>query len=467
MPEPPCTDVPSITELDSNSITGAAGEFAADAHSEFEADETLPPSSLAMVLPEAPTEGELASLETPAGALRLPAFRHRNFRLFWAGNLVSLVGTLAQQTAQGWLMRTLTSDPRQIALVAACGTIPIALLTLFAGVVADRVDKRVTLIITNAVAALLALALAALVAFGVIQMWQVALITLGVGVVNAFDIPVRQSFNVEMVGHEDLPNAIALNSAAFNGARVAGPAVGGLLLRLVGMAGCFVVNAISFIALIVGLSMMRLPKVVNTRKAAGFDDIVEGFRFVKGHPVLRLLMLLVAVVSIMGFSFGTLMSVFAKDVFHTDERGFATLMSFNGLGALGAAVVMAANSDVTHKGKRLLLGSFLFCWSVVAFALSPNLTLACFFLVLAGWFLMAFLMTANTMVQTLAPNELRGRVFALYSMALIGTNPIGAALIGQLAHVFTTRIAVALCASLAALFTLGLTLQSPVLWKER
>jgi len=269
-------------------------------------------------------------------------------------------------------MRTLTADPRKIGFVAACGTIPIALLSLHAGVVADRVDKRVTLILTNAVAAILALLLAALVALGIVKVWEVALISLGVGVVNSFDIPVRQSFNIEMVGRDDLPNAIALNSSAFNAARVAGPAVGGFLLHIIGMAGCFVANAVSFLALIASLARMRLPAVERKPRTSALGDIAEAFRYVRAHPTLRVIMLLVAAVSVFCFSFGTLMSIFAKDIFHTDERGFAVLMTCNGVGALGSAVGLAAAGDMTHKGKRLLLGSFLFCCSVAGFAISPT-----------------------------------------------------------------------------------------------
>lgn len=405
----------------------------------------------------------MASMRVPA------ALRHRDFRLFWAGNLVSLIGTMAQQTAQGWLVRDLTPDPFLITLVAGCATAPILVLTLYAGLLADRVDKRRMLMLTNGLAAVLAVALALLVFTGFARVRYIALLTLCAGIVNAFDIPVRQSFNVEMVGREDLPNAIALNSSAFNGARVAGPAVGGFLLHAVGVAGCFFVNALSFGALMLGLSAMRdvAPPAREKREPARARDILEGFNFVRRHEVLWIVTLLVGGISLFAMSFGGLLPVFARDVFHTDERGYSVLMTCNGLGALGAALSLALAGVMRHKGKRLLLGALGFCLSVFAFALAPTLTIACVCLIFAGWFLLAFLMTANTMVQTGAPDELRGRVFSLYSLALIGTSPIGLALVGAMAKAWGPRHAVQVGTGIGALITLGVFFGCRRLWKER
>ncbi|HVF09488.1 MAG TPA: MFS transporter [Abditibacteriaceae bacterium] len=456
--------MPTTSEPDSTSSTLAHSITAAHGAARKAAPAANPPPQQASSgLPSAPTEEQLASAETPP---RFAALRHRNFRLFWFGNLISLFGTLAQQTAQGWLMRLLTEDPLVITAVAACGWLPITVLTLYAGVVADRVDKRRAMLVTNGLSAVLALILAALVWLDVVQVWHVAAVSLAGGVVLAFDIPARQSFNVEMVGRDDLPNAIALNSTAFNSARVAGPAIGGWLLHTVGRAGCFFVNALSFLPLIAGLLMMRLPQPEAPPKDPQSGEFWEGVRFVRGHPTLRLVILLAAVVSVFGMSFTTLLPVFAKDVFDTDERGFSLLMTCNGAGALGSALSLAAAGAMRHKGKRLLLGSFLFCLSVIAFASASSLSLACFFLVLAGWFLFTFLTTANTMVQTLAPDDLRGRVFSLYSLALIGTLPLGALLLGGVARV-NARFAVQLGAVVAAAFTVWIYLRFRRLWKEK
>jgi MFS family permease len=421
-------------------------------------------------LPDQFANSEPAPEEERAGQseARFPAFQHRNFRLFWTGNLLSLIGTMAQQTAQGWLMRdVLTHDPFVITAVAACGTAPILLLTLPAGVLADRVDKRRTLMMTNSASAFLALLLAIIVFFGWTQVWHVALITLGVGIVNAFDIPVRQSFNVEMVGREDLPNAIAFNSSAFNGARVAGPMVGGFLLHAVGMAGCFFINALSFAALIAGLMLMRLQPAQAPGQPMRLLDLLEGYRFVRTHETLWLVTMLVAWVSLFAMSFGALLPVFAKDIFVTDERGFSLLTTCNGLGALGAAVTLAVAGKMRHKGKRLLLGAAMFCLCVIAFASSKSLYTGCVWLIGAGWCLLTFLMTANTMVQTNSPDHLRGRVFSLYSMALIGTSPLGMVFIGALARVWNPRAAVQTGATIAALFAVYVFVRHRALWKEK
>jgi len=415
-------------------------------------------------LPSTPTEDQLHTGDTPP---RFAALRHRNFRLFWTGNLISLVGTLAQQTALSWLVRGLTPDPLTISLVAACTTLPILLLTLYAGVMADRVDKRRGLILTNSAAALLALALGALVWLNVIRVWHVAALSLLMGVVQAFDIPIRQSFNAEMVGRDDLPNAIALNSTAFNGARVVGPAVGGFLLHTVGMAGCFFLNALSFGAIISGLLLQRLPPHEPEHRALSLAEFREGYFFVRRHPTLWLVILLVALISVFAISYSTLLSVFAKDVFRTDERGFSLILTCYGIGAVGATFSLAASGQMRHKGKRLLLGAFLYCWSVAAFAAAPTLTAGCCFLIFSGWFLLTFLTTANTMVQTLAPDNMRGRVFSLYSLALIGTAPLGALFVGASARLWGPRMAVQIGAILAAVCTFGIYVRFRSLWKER
>jgi predicted MFS family arabinose efflux permease len=342
-------------------------------------------------------------------------------------------------------------------------------LTLYAGVVADRVDKRRALMILNIMAATLALVWAGLVRFDWLQLWPVALLSLLGGIVNTFDVPVRQSFNAEMVPADDLPNAIALNSTAFNSARVAGPALGGYLIHALGLAGCFLANAFSFGALIWGLARMKLPPHQSTQGSAGWAGLKEGYAWVRAHEVLWLVTLLVAVVSTCAMSFGTLLSVFAKDVFQTDARGFSLLMSCNGVGALGSALALAFAGKMRHRGKRLLLGAFLFCLSVFAFSLAPNLWIGCFWLIAAGWFLLTFLMTANTLVQTLAPGDLRGRVFSLYSLALIGTAPIGSLFVGALARLpfLGPRGAVCVGALIAVAFVVFVYWRFRRLWKLR
>ena len=398
---------------------------------------------------------------------RFAAFTHRNFRLFWGGNVVSLVGTLAQEAARGWLVRTLTADPLTLTLVAACGTLPILLLTLYTGAVADRVHKARGLIVTNSAALILALLLWALTALGWVQIWQVAAIAFAVGVVNAFDVTMRQSMNLEMVGREDLPNAIALNSTAFNGARVLGPAVGGALISGVGIAGCFLLNALSFVPLIFNLRRMKLPEVERSKGRANFAEVREGFDWIRAHPILAPTTMLIAVCSFFAFSAGNLFPIFAKDVFQSDAGGFSLLLTTSGVGALLAAAQLAASGTMRHKGKRLLGGALGFCVCIAAFALSPTLPIGCAFLGLSGYCLLTCLMTANTLVQVAAPDNLRGRVFSFYSMALIGMAPVGAIWIGAIAKCFGPREAVVLSAGAAAAWTLWTYLRHRVVWKER
>jgi predicted MFS family arabinose efflux permease len=273
--------------------------------------------------------------------------------------------------------------------------------------------------------------------------------------------------NVEMVGREDLPNAIALNSTAFNGARVAGPAVGGFLIHTLGMAGCFALNAFSFLALIFNLRRMDLPPMEKSKRAAGLSEIREGFAFVRGHPTLWPTTLLVAICSLFALSFSTLMPVFAQDVFKTDARGYALLLASSGAGALSSAASLAFVGNMKHKGKRLLGGALAFCACVIGFAFAPSLILACFWLFASGFCLLTFLTTANTLVQTTAPDALRGRVFSLYSLALIGAAPIGALWVGAAAKVCGPRVGVALGAMLAAIWTIGTFWKCRALWKEK
>jgi MFS family permease len=400
--------------------------------------------------------------------MAFPAFRHRNFRLFWSANVVSLIGTLAQDAARGWLLaKNLNADAFTVSLVAACSTAPILLFTLYAGAVADRVNKTRGLFLTNCAALLLAFAMYSLIVTDSIQVWHVAVIAALVGLTNAFDIPIRQSMNIEMVGREDLPNAIALNSTAFNGARVLGPAVGGYLIQAFGTANCFLLNALSFIPLLVNLRRMDLPTPELDKRRPSFEDIKEGFYFVRMHPILWPVTVLVAIASIFALSFSNLMPIFAKDVFKTDERGFAFMLSSSGLGAVTAAGSLALAGKMRHKGKRLLGGAFAFCIAVAGFAYSPSLPIACAFLFASGYCLLTFLTTANTIVQVASPDELRGRVFSLYSLALIGSAPLGALFVGSCAQLLGTREGVFLGAVLGGVWTLGTFFYRREIWKEK
>jgi MFS family permease len=410
-------------------------------------------------LPDAPA--------TAAAPLRFAAFSSTNFRLFWVGNAISWTGSLAQQTAQGWLVRQLTPDPRAVTLVAACATLPIIFLSLHAGAVADRVDRRRALLGIGLIGGLLAALIATLIWLQIIQVWHVVLFSLASGALAAFEIPIRQSFVADLVELEALPSAIALNSTAFNTARVIGPALGGILISGLGLAGCFYANAFSFVAIIAGLLLMKLPQHHAVRTPLSLLTIWKGILFVRRHETLRLIILLVAVVSFWAMSFSALLPVFAKDVFHTDARGFSIMMSGNGLGALIAAMSFAASREMRHSGKRLLLGAFAFCISTFCFASSPHFVPACIFLLISGFCLVTFAMTANTLVQTLSPNLLRGRIFSLYSLAMLGAIPLGTLALGALAKWQNARIATQIGTFIASVFVFWMFWKFRSLWKAR
>ena len=344
---------------------------------------------------------------------------------------------------------------------------PILLLTLYSGAIADRVNKARGLIVTNSIAMVFALILWGLTAAHLIQIWHIAAIALGVGVAQAFDVTMRQSMNLEMVGREDLPNAIALNSTAFNGARALGPAVGGVLIQSFGIAGCFLLNALSFVPLMWNLRKMELPPVERAKGRAGLSEVREGFDWIRVHPVLAPTTTLIAVCSFFAFSTANLLPIFAKDVFKTDAGGFSLMLTTSGVGALLAAGLLAASGGMRHKGKRLLGGALAFCICIMGFALSPTLAIGCAFLGVSGFCLLTCLMTANTLVQVAAPDNLRGRVFSFYSLALIGMAPIGAIWIGAMAKWFGPREAVVISTGVAAAWALWTFLRHRALWKER
>jgi len=364
----------------------------------------------------------------------LRALRHRNYRLFFTGQLISLTGTWMQSVAQAWLAYRLTDSAAMLGIVGFAGQIPALLFSPAGGVVADRFARRQVLLATQASSMLLALALAALTLSGQITIaWILALAALS-GVVNAFDIPTRQAFAIDMVGREDMVNAIALNSSIFNGARVAGPALAGLLVARIGEGWCFLVNAVSYFAVLASLLAMRLPAVVRTAQATSvWTSVREGFVYVSRARPVRALLLLLGLVSLTGMPYAVLMPVFAREILGGGARELGLLMGASGVGALLGAIVLATRRSV--RG----LGSFVaFCaggmgLTLIAFAYSRSLWLSALFLVPVGFFMMSEMASSNTLIQSLIPDAMRGRVMSLYAMMFMGMAPIGALLAGALA----------------------------------
>jgi MFS family permease len=362
------------------------------------------------------------------------ALRHRNFRLFFAGQLISLIGTWMQTVAQSWLVYRLTGSSALLGSVNFASQIPVFLLSPVGGVVADRYSRHRIVIATQTASMLLAGVLAALTLSGHIQVWHIFVISALLGVVNAFDIPARQSFIVEMTSREDLINAIALNSSMFNGARIVGPAIAGITVAAVGEGWCFFANAVSYIAVIVGLLMMRVtPFKTPVSQASAFRHILEGFQFVARTTPIRSILLLVGLVSLAGMPFSVLMPIFADRILHAGARGLGILMGVSGGGALIGALILASRRSVRGLGRWIAIASGAFSVTLIAFAYSRWFGLTAALLVLAGFCVMIQMGSSNTLIQSMSPDRLRGRVLAAYSMMLMGMAPIGALLAGVLA----------------------------------
>ncbi|HEV8303811.1 MAG TPA: MFS transporter [Gemmatimonadales bacterium] len=382
----------------------------------------------------------------------LGALAHRNFRLFLFGQTVSLTGTWMQSIAQGWLVLQLTNSPFYVGLVSALSSLGVLLLTLYAGVVADRTDKRRMVVITQTLLMLQAFALAGLVWTRTVTVESVMALAAFLGIVNAFDIPTRQSFIVEMVGKDDLMNAIALNSSVFNATRVFGPAVAGVLIGSVGTAWCFALNGVSYLAVIGGLLAMRLPpRVPQPAAGSAWTGIRESVAFIRSDPRVFALVVLTALFSVFGFPFLVLMPVVARDVLHAGAAGYGALTAAVGVGALLGALSIAVWSGRIPKGRTLVAGGTSFGVALALFASSRSFPLSVALVALAGCAMILNNALTNTLLQTLVPDELRGRVMGFYSFVFVGLAPLGALQAGALAEHFGAPWAVAVGGVITAL----------------
>ena len=367
------------------------------------------------------------------GALR--ALGHRNFRLFATGQLISLIGTWMDQVAESWLVYRLTGSAVLLGFIGFSSQIPVFLLAPLGGTIADRYDRRKLLIATQAASMFLAGTLAALTLSGRVRVWHIFALAALLGVVNSVDIPTRQAFVVQLVGREDLINAIALNSSMFNGARIVGPAIAGVLVASIGEGWCFFANAVSYVAVIVGLGMIRLPaRAARSAPSSTFSQIAEGVRFVRQAAPVRALLILLGVVSFLGMPYAVLMPIFAQEILHSGARGLGILMGASGAGALLGSVSLAFRRGLKGLGSWVAFATVAFGTSLVLFSLSRRFWLSAACLVPVGFSFMVAMASSNTLVQSMAPDALRGRVMALYSMMFMGMAPFGALLAGSLAH---------------------------------
>jgi MFS family permease len=364
----------------------------------------------------------------------LRALNHRNYRLFISGQLVSLIGTWMQSVAQAWLVYRLTGSPVLLGAVGFAGQIPVFLLAPVGGLFADRHDRRRILLLTQSVSMLLALVLGGLTLAGRIEVWHVATIAALLGIVNGFDIPTRQAFVTELVGRQDLINAIALNSSMFNGARIVGPAIAGVLVATVGEGWCFLANGFSYVAVLTGLLAIRRPVPVRApRQGTAFAEASEGFRFAAGTAPVRALLLLLGLVSLTGMPYAVLMPVMAAGVLGVGATGLGVLMGASGAGALTGALVLARRGSVRGLGRWVAMAAAGFGTSLVLFALSRWFWLSAILLLPVGFAMMIQMSSSNTLIQSMVPDHLRGRVMAVYSMMFMGMAPFGALLAGVLA----------------------------------
>jgi len=362
------------------------------------------------------------------------SLRHRNFQLFFAGQLISLTGTWMQSVAQSWLVYRLTGSATLLGLVGFCGQIPVFLLAPFGGAVADRRNRHRILVATQTSAMLLAFVLAVLTLTHRIHVVHLFILAAVLGLVNAFDIPARQAFVVEMVGKEDLANAIALNSSMVNGARIIGPAIAGILVAWIGEGWCFLLNGVSYFAVIAGLMLMTItPPARLARQASALSDIIEGFHFVGSSPPVRALMLLLGLVSLTGMPFAVLMPVFADRILHRGSSGLGILMGASGFGAFLGAFSLAVRHGWRGLGTWVAYSAAGFGLALIAFAYSSWFWLSGLLLIPVGFSMMVQMASSNTLLQVMVPDELRGRVMAVYSMMFMGMAPFGALLAGGLA----------------------------------
>ncbi len=367
------------------------------------------------------------------------SLRHRNYRLFFFGQLISLIGTWLQNVALGWLVWSLTKDAMILGIMSFLGSIPILFLSIFAGTMADEHPKRKILVITQTSAGIQAVLLAVAIWTGNATVIVIGIANVLLGIVNAFDMPARQAFVVEMASKEDVTNAVALNSAIFNAARLLGPAFAGIIIATVSIAMCFFLNGISYIAVIAGLLMMRFDKrqhPARTREGSRIGAMKEGVRYLYGIPQLRALMFLVIGMTLFGWSYTVNLPVVASNLLHGGSSEYSALLSANGAGALLAALSQAMFAERLDARKMLFVGLGVFMASLFGLSFIHTALAAVILLILIGWSIVTFFITANTTLQRRVRDDLRGRVMSIYSLSFAGLFPFGSLLAGWLASTY-------------------------------
>ncbi len=391
----------------------------------------------------------------------LRALRHRNFRLFFFGQITSMVGTWMQTLAQAWLVYRLTQSSVLLGAIGFTSQIPVLLLGLWGGVVADRYQRRSILVVTQTASMALAFLLAALTLTDTVRIWEIFVLSALLGIVNAFDIPARQAFNIELVGKTDLMNAVALNVSTANASRIVGPAIAGILVAIIGEGWCFFANGVSFLAVIGGLLMMKVsPRDEPPSPGSSIEKIHEGYRFIRAHRALYSLLALVATMGFTATPYLAMMPIFAGDILHGGPQALGWLMGSNGIGALAATVRLASRKNFKGLENWMIGGGITFGVLLAAFALSRSFAFSLAAMLLIGFGMMTAIASANTLMQSMAPDRLRGRIMSFHTMMFIGTTPVGSlfagAAAGRFGAPYTVAVGGILCALAYILFWMGL-----------
>jgi MFS family permease len=374
----------------------------------------------------------------------LRALRHRNYQLFFAGQLISLIGTWMDQVAEAWLVYRLTGSALLLGTVAVASQIPVFLLAPIGGALADRYDRRKILIATQSAMMVLTFILAWITLSHRVKIWHVVTLAALTGLVNAIDLPARQAFVVDMVARADLVNAIALNSSMFNGARVIGPALAGIVVAAIGEGWCFFANGISFLAVIAGLAMMKIDRPRMAIEGSPLENIIEGFHFVAKSGPVRALMLLLGLVSFTAMPYAVLMPLFADKILHGGAQALGLLMGCSGIGALCGALALAMRKTLKGLSVWVAVSCAGFGVALLLFSFSRTLWLSAVLLVPAGFCMMIQMASSNTLIQSMVPDRLRGRVMSVYAMTFMGMAPLGSLLSGSLAHTLGAPMTVGL-----------------------
>jgi MFS family permease len=397
----------------------------------------------------------LALAETSGLPQIVRALRNPNFRLFWSGNFLSNIGTWMQNVAQGWLVLELTNSAFWLGVVGFAGSIPFLFFTLFGGVIADRVDKRRLLIVTQSVMMVLAFMLAALAWFKVITVWEVVVIAFLNGTAMAMNAPSYQALVPRLVKREDLTNAIALNSAQFNMSRILGPTLGGYAMVLLGVAGNFFLNGVSFLAVLWALTRIRYPESAPTCHKSMWASLHAGFAYVRSNPQMLILVWMTAVVSFLGIPFITFIPYFAKIQLHAGESGLGWLLACSGAGAVLGAVTVAAKGMLRHRGAVVAFGGVIFFLVIICFCYSQSFLLSEFLGLFEGYSAILMISSFNVSIQHLSSDDMRGRTMSIYATSFLGLPPVGALLAGELSRHIPTGHALAMMAGVGALIFLG------------